>query len=212
MDETGRTDKTQSHDDILQAAADLFSEHGFNGTSFAAVAKAAQHSKALVQYHFASKEKLWKSSVQYVWEKRTNALPKYLDEGVLNQLHPDEQNQMIRQLCKGLIRFTFDNPHWVKIMYLEAAAPGPRLDWMVDTFLKQDVEQGYALIELAQKRQLLPAADPMSLLYILGGTVIHYVNVAPIKAKVLKVDPYSYQQIDHYVDNFIRILEQPSQH
>jgi len=49
----------------------------------------------------------------------------------------------------------------------------------------------------------------MSVLYILGGTVIHYVNIAPITQRVMGFDPFSDAQIDRYVDNFIGILQRP---
>lgn len=202
-------DKQHSRQEILVAAANLFSETGYNGTSLAAVAKASQQSKALVQYHFASKENLWKCAVRHLWEQRDQALPRYLDEQFLSQLDAEAQSQMIRQLCRGLIRFTADNPQWVKIMYLEASAPGPRLDWMVDEFFRQDYSSGAAMVELAQQRQLLPLADSMSLLFILGGTVIHYVNVAPITERVTGIDPFCDEQIDRYIDNFIHILQRP---
>ena len=81
-------DKQASRLDILTAAANLFSELGYNGTSFAAVANAACHSKALVQYHFPSKEQLWKSAVQHLWQQRDQALPQYLDEQFLSQHDP----------------------------------------------------------------------------------------------------------------------------
>lgn len=202
-------DKHSSRQEILNAAATLFSEQGYNGTSFAAVAKASYQSKALVQYHFSSKENLWKSAVRFLWEQRNNALPRYLDEQFLAQLDDEAQNQMIRQLCCGLIRFTADNPQWMKIMYLECSIPGPRLDWMVSEFIQQDLASGIALVELAQQRHLLPPADPMSVLYILGGTVIHYVSVAPITQRAMGIDPFCNEQVDRYVDNFIRILQRP---
>jgi len=204
-----QVDKQNSRQEILIAAATLFSEQGYNGTSFAAIASACGQSKALVQYHFSSKDRMWKSAVRYLWEQRDAALPQYLDEGFLAQLDAQAQSQMIRQLCRGLLRFTADNPQWVKIMYLECSTPGPRLDWMVKEFITQDFTLGAAMVELAQRRHLLPSANPMNLLFILGGAVIHYVNVAPITQRVLGVDPLSDAQLDQYVDSLISILQQP---
>lgn len=202
-----KDDKQKSRESILAASAKLFSQQGFNGTSFAAVAKQAEQSKALVQYHFETKERLWKETVAYIWDKRDGAMPNYMDEAVFNQLDPSQQKQMIRLICKGLIRFIIDNPEWVKIMYQEAAIPGPRLDWMIETFFTEDIRQGKALIEFAQSLNLLPQIDPMSLLYILAGAVFHYVDAAPITSKVLGADMFSDEQVDHYIDNFILLME-----
>ena len=203
--------KTQDHQDsrhnILRAAATLFAQQGFSGTSFAAVAKQAQQSKTLVQYHFENKDRLWKETVKYIWQQRDLALPNYLDESYFNTLDAHQQKQVLRQLCKRLIEFTIDNPEWVKIMYQEATIPGPRLDWMVETFFIDDVEQGQAMIRFVQSLGLLPQGDPLSLLCILAGSLIHYVNIASITSQVLQVDMLSDQQVDHYVNSFILLME-----
>jgi AcrR family transcriptional regulator len=48
--------KHQRRISILVAAADLFAQRGFDGTSMGAVAELAEVKKSLIQYHFASKE------------------------------------------------------------------------------------------------------------------------------------------------------------
>ncbi|MBS0286264.1 MAG: TetR/AcrR family transcriptional regulator [Proteobacteria bacterium] len=44
---------------ILNAAKELFIEHGFAGTSIGKIAKLAQVNHSLVFHHFTNKEKLW---------------------------------------------------------------------------------------------------------------------------------------------------------
>lgn len=202
-----KEDNLKSRTAILAAAIKLFSQQGFNGTSYAAIAKQAQQSKALVQYHFDNKETLWKESVTAIWAQRNQSMTDYLGEDLLDPAHDQPKDHMVRQLCKGLILFTIDNPEWVKILYQEAAIPGPRLDWMIDTFLKQDLEQGNELVTLAQSLELLPKIEPMSMLYILIGALIHYVNVAPVVSRVFNKDMFSDEHIDHFVNNFILLLE-----
>jgi AcrR family transcriptional regulator len=48
-----------SRDEILRAATDLFATRGFHETSMAEVARAARVSKALIFWHFKSKEELF---------------------------------------------------------------------------------------------------------------------------------------------------------
>jgi AcrR family transcriptional regulator len=48
-----------SRDEILKAATDLFATRGFHETSMAEVARAASVSKALIFWHFKSKEELF---------------------------------------------------------------------------------------------------------------------------------------------------------
>lgn len=191
---------------ILQAAAELFGQQGFDGTSLSAVADRAQVKKSLIQYHFENKEMLWRETVSQVWQQRNAALPHYLDEAVTNNIAKAQKNQIIRELCRYILQFTFDHPEWVKIMFQEASTPGPRLDWMVETFLQADFADGKAMIELAQERKLLPAVDAMDLLHILSGALIYLVNVAPITERILGVAPSSTSYMDHHIDTLMAIF------
>ena len=190
---------------ILTTAADVFAQQGFDGTSFGTVAQAADVKKSLVQYHFKSKEKLWQESIHWVWKQRDQALPKYLQKTSLND--GNDNAQMVRELCKQILQFTFDHPQWVKLMFQEASTPSPRLDWMVETFFKKDFANGKAVIELAQQQNLLPKVDAMDLLHILSGALIYLVNVAPISQRVLGENPNSEKYIDRHIHTLVCLLQ-----
>jgi AcrR family transcriptional regulator len=200
------SNKNQRREKILKSAARLFGQVGFDGTSFSLVADYADEKKSLVQYHFASKDDLWKESVTYVWNQRNNVLPRYLDDVAKQGGNAADQKQMIRELCRILLQFTFDQPEWVKIMFQESSTPGPRLDWLVEEFIGADFEQGQAMIELAQQQNLLPRVDSLDLLHILSGALIYLVNVAPITERVLGKNPNSKEYMDQHIDTLIRIL------
>jgi AcrR family transcriptional regulator len=196
----------QRRENVLQAAAKLFGQMGFDGTSFSIVAEQAGEQKTFVQYHFDNKEVLWKEAVAYVWRQRNNALPRYIEDISLQRKNSADKSEMIRDLCRRILQFTFDNPEWVKIMFQESSMPGPRLDWLVDEFLGTDFIEGRAMIELAQHRGLLPKVDSMDLLHILSGALIYLVNVAPITERILGVEPSSKEYMEHHIDTLMRIL------
>jgi TetR/AcrR family transcriptional regulator len=204
--------KANRRDSIVQAAAELFGQRGFEGTSISAVAERAGVKKSLAQYHFESKEVLWRETVQQVWQQRNDALPRYLDGLALNSDDTGKPAQMVRDLCKRLLCFTFDHPEWVKIMFQEASTPGPRLDWMVDEFLKADFFDGRAMVELAQSHHLLPKVDAMDLLHILSGALIYLVSVAPITERVLGVEANSDAYAEHHIDTLMAILAPALKH
>lgn len=191
---------------ILQAAARLFGQIGFDGTSFSAVAEKAGENKSFVQYHFKNKEVLWREAVSYTWLQRNSALPRYLDNTSLQNDAAGNQRQMIRDLCRNLLHFTFEQPEWVKIMFQESSTPGPRLDWLVKEFISTDFIEGNAMIELGQHQKLLPKVNSMDLLHILSGALIYLVNVAPITERVLGVRPDSKDYIEQHIDTLMHIL------
>jgi AcrR family transcriptional regulator len=70
---------------ILETAAQLFSHQGYVATSLAQVARAARVSKALVLWHFDSKEHLFRAALQHF------LAPYEIDAHVLLGLNESEQ-------------------------------------------------------------------------------------------------------------------------
>src|SRR5271163_2212363 len=97
MDETDASTTTaelraqDSRDEILQAASKLFAVRGFHETSMAEVARAAKVSKALIFWHFKTKEELFMAVLNRLLE------PYFIDfaeeAGAL-----DEKAQLVRLL------------------------------------------------------------------------------------------------------------------
>ncbi len=56
--------RQQSRDNILEAALDLFSNHGYESTSISAIAKAAGISKGLIYNYFEGKDHLLRSILE----------------------------------------------------------------------------------------------------------------------------------------------------
>jgi|TARA_B110000503_G_scaffold42367_1_gene69406 TetR/AcrR family transcriptional regulator len=200
--EAVNTDSNCRRTAIMEAAAQLFGQVGFEGTSMKTVASAAGEKKTLVQYHFRYKQQLWEETVAYVWQQRNEALPKFVT------IAPDDLSAMdaMEKLCRYILGFTFANPTWVKIMFQEASTPGPRLDWMVERFFTRDFADGKGVVELAQARGVLPDVDPMHLLYTLSGALIYLVNVAPIIERVTGQGATDDTFIEHYVATLMHIL------
>ena len=76
-----RLDPIKTRETILDAALDAFAEKGFDGASIADIAARAQVPKSLLQYHFGSKEELWKTCL----EQKAVPLLKPLDRFLQNR-------------------------------------------------------------------------------------------------------------------------------
>ncbi|MCG8400245.1 MAG: TetR/AcrR family transcriptional regulator [Firmicutes bacterium] len=198
--------KQQTRRKILDAALQVFAEVGFEAASLAAIAKRCGVQKALVQYHFETKDKLWKAAIGQLWAELRDALPNYLRQPAGADHKSMTQQSDIRRLFKQIILFARDHPAWVGIMFREASAPGPRLDWLVEHYLQQDFADGTRFIELAQQHGLLPRAPAIHLLHIISGALTYALYVAPLTHKVTGIDMASEQSLDTLVDTLMLLL------
>jgi AcrR family transcriptional regulator len=91
---------------ILETAMRLFSAQGYSNTSLSQVAKDAQVSKALIFWHFESKEKLFRAAIQRTLE------PYAID--VLDDLEGLSEVDQIKHLIDAYYEFVSRNLFSVK--------------------------------------------------------------------------------------------------
>ena len=92
---------------ILETATRLFSLHGYSDTSLALVAREAKVSKALILWHFDSKEDLFRTVLQRSLE------PYNIDDQVLQGLSEEEQ---LEKLIDDYYDFISKNSYSVKFV------------------------------------------------------------------------------------------------
>ncbi len=189
---------------ILLAAVRIFAGQGFDAASMGAIASRAGMKKALVQYHFETKLKLWQESVNLLWDEMhslAESLPK-----LGPQLSVEQERDQIREAFRAIIRFAKQHPDWVGIMFREAATPGPRLDWLVENHLGKDINDGVEFVTLAQSHGLLPAGSALHILHIISGALTYILLVAPLTKRATGVDLTVDESLDTTVDMLLTML------
>lgn len=98
-------DAQETREKILSTAARLFSEHGYESTSLSQVARQAKVSKALIFWHFDSKEKLYR-----------NAMRRTLEPYVINvdDLEGLGERDHIERLIDEFYNFVHENVYSVR--------------------------------------------------------------------------------------------------
>jgi TetR/AcrR family transcriptional regulator len=135
-----RSDETRTA--LLDAALVEFSAHGFEGASTRAIAAHAGTHQPQINYHFASKEALWRESVDHLFG-RLDALIDAHTDGLSFQLQtkprrsatPTRESAVMRAefalLVGGFVRAVAQLPELNRIMVQEATIDSDRLEWIV---------------------------------------------------------------------------------
>lgn len=98
---------SQGKDKILEASLREFAEKGFDGARIDHIAKIAGVNKALIYYHFKSKEELYIAIINDLFEKAASASIELTGASVRENL---------LQGIEHFIDFLHDNPYFVKMM------------------------------------------------------------------------------------------------
>ena len=119
-----------SDDNLLEAVLQSFAENGYDGTSVREIARRLDVSHNLIPQRFGSKEKLWYAAVDYGFGRLIKDLMREAET-----LGSDEL-LVLRGLVASCIEINALHPSLLQIINQEASQPGPRLDYLFETYIK----------------------------------------------------------------------------
>jgi AcrR family transcriptional regulator len=187
-------------DRLIEAGLAEFAAKGFDGASTRAIAAGADAHQPQINYHFASKDELWRVAL----ERLLGELDVAIEEHAAG-VDRDDDGAMFAAIVRGLVHFAARRPELNRIMMHEGTSPGPRLTWLVDNHL------GWRHRDLRRRWEALMAqgrAGPVSadVLYhvIIGAASLLYAN-AP-EAQLLGVDPSDPAVVDAHARSLIALL------
>ena len=114
---------------ILNAAVQLFSSYGFDGTNFRQITELSGAARPLILYHFKSKEELWRRALEAISQRFDAEMSARLQ--ISEDLDDRERaSRSMRAFVESLVAV----PEFGQVLLREGCTPGPRLDWIVENF------------------------------------------------------------------------------
>lgn len=113
------------------AAAAEFAAHGFDGASTRRIAERAGAHQPQINYHFDSKEQLWRETVDRLFGLLASE-PIVVGAPAAD---PAGAAAAFAGAVHRFLRFSAEHPELNRIINQEATAPSDRLDWLVATHL-----------------------------------------------------------------------------
>jgi len=186
---------------ILAAALDLFSEQSFDGATTRDIAARAGVTQPLLNYHFSSKEELWRVAVDGLFEELERAL-RTRSEG----LRGVDELTVAQLLVREFIAFSAHHPQLHRIVTQECKADGPRMDWLVERHIRPLYETTTALFARLVERGQLPNIPVAHLYYIVTGAGPTMFVLAPECRRLSGVDPEDPEVIEAHADAVTSLL------
>ena len=167
---------TSTRDALLEAAAELFAEHGFEGASIRRISEKAGANVAAIHYHFGSKEKLYAAAVVAHCKRESHApLTRFLDRGDASA-SLDDVREVLRLCARSFLEELAADPGMaihrrLLLRTLFESHRGP-LEDELDHEFRADVEDWMRLARMA--RPDLTERDAMLWAYAYMGQVTLY--------------------------------------
>jgi len=158
----------EKQDAILQAALDVFSVHGFRGTTIDMIAEGAGMSKPNLLYYFPRKEEIHRRLMARLLD--TWLMP-------LRQMRADgDPFPEIRSYIRRKLEMARDFPRESRLFANEMLQGAPRIREMIEIDLKNLVDEKAGVLLGWMDEGRIARTDPYHLIFSIWATTQHYAD------------------------------------
>ena len=175
-------------DRILDAAEELFSSKGFDGTKVQKIATAAGVNKAMLYYYFKDKDDLLICVIGRIFKGIGDAIPQYFANN-------DDTVENIEAFLDFYIGYLAENMSFVRLMAWEMLSgrhvQAIARDYIIPVFsiLRESI------IEAAGRNMIRPVSPEHTVFSVVGMNVF-YIVASPMFMLILGDDPLSSEMIE----------------
>jgi AcrR family transcriptional regulator len=189
---------SSASENILDAADRLFGEVGFDATTTREIAQACGVNKALIHYHYSTKDDLLTAVLDRYYDKLTRSLYGGLEgEG-------SPRDRLLVTL-DGYVDFLAQNPGFSRIVQREASG-GKHLERIVQRTVPI-FQLGVMWVEREFPRAASDDLAAVDLLMSFYGMVVTYFSYSPVLEKLTGVSPLSEENLDRRKRHLHRMLD-----
>jgi AcrR family transcriptional regulator len=190
---------------LLDAGRELFTAHGFRGTSTREIAAKAGCNLSLIKYYFGSKEGLLRQVVRPEIEA-VRTLIESMDSGV----RPSPER--LRQFFLGMARQLDANRHFFRLIFAELLRDDSPVGPELLEPIRRNQQAALRVLHRAKDHGMLRDVDLQASLLVVMGSLMFYQLAYPVASQL--VGPRSTEVIDRIAataaDIFLHgILKEP---
>jgi TetR/AcrR family transcriptional regulator len=172
MDQAARKPRTriqiEKRELILEAALEIFAQHGFRGATIDQIADAAGMSKPNLLYYFRSKDDIHRTLIQRLLDTWLAPLREIDDIG--------DPVTELRSYIRRKLEMARDYPRESRLFANEILQGAPRVLPMLEGELKSLVDEKVQVIRGWMRAGRIARTDPYHLIFAIWATTQHYAD------------------------------------
>lgn len=185
---------------LVESALTEFAARGFDGASTRSIASRAQAHQPQINYHFESKDELWRACLELLLAELDAAVTERTQK-----VDSDDPRGTFEAIIRGLVTFASRRPELNRIMMHEGTEPSERLSWLVTNHLQWrfDVLRN-RWEELTATATVAPLRGDLLYHVLIGAASLLYAN-AP-EARLLGVRPNDDSAVAAHADALVAMF------
>lgn len=173
-----RRDAAGTREALLAAGAELFAERGYEGVPVSTIAQAAGVNKAMINYHFGGKRKLYLAIVSATFAEIVSRVESLADS-------PRPAPELLRELIAVVDTVTHRHPHFCTMMLREVLAGGKHLESeLIDKPVRM-LAAVQRIVARGVRAGAFRPVDPLLTHLSLVGSLVFFFATGRFRARVL---------------------------
>ncbi|AUM11507.1 TetR/AcrR family transcriptional regulator [Ketobacter alkanivorans] len=185
---------------ILSAAESLFAVRGFEGVSTTQIAKVAGITQPLIHYHFKNKEALWKATITRLFSRLSDEF-----NAEVKTLQQKDDRRYLIEMIRCYVSFVARYPQYGQFIMREGVQDSPRLQWMVEEWLKPTLNQFHALYEKGIEQGWMKDIPFPQLIMLITASASHFFSMAPMVKALYGIDANGPDQVLAHSDAVVEV-------
>ena len=170
-------DAQATRDRLVSAATELFAARGFDGVSVAQIAQRAGVTKALINYHFGGKHKLYLTIMTATFSEIVERVERL---AASNRPAPEQ----LREFVALVGEMATGRPHFPAMMLREVLVGGAHLATEIAPYLMRVLGAVRRIVEHGVRDTTLRPVDPMFTHLSLVGSLLFFFATAPFRERL----------------------------
>lgn len=200
MDLGSRSEDTRTA--ILDGAIRVFARLGFEAASTRAIAVEAGVHHASLRYHFDDKGELWRAAVRHMFERQR---AEFRADQAANPVDT-ETTGGVREMVRRYVRYSAAHPEHAQMLVHEAIADGERLDWLVEQFVRANIQRLGLGLERERSAGRLRLADATLTAIVLSAASQMIFVLRPHLKRVFHTDVHEPAFVARLADAMVDLL------
>ena len=183
------TPAPDSRQRILAAATAEFALRGFAATTVDRIAARARFNKAMIYYHFGSKQRLYQAVLRDIFTAMGDHLVRIADE----PLPPD---QKLDRFVAVFVAEGRTRPELAPNILREVAEGGHRLDEETYSLMLRVVRTVSGIVDQGRAAGLFADVDPILLYLTTVWPIMVYLATTPIRSAIARIAGFDARRLD----------------
>jgi AcrR family transcriptional regulator len=190
---------------LLEAAMQVFGQHGFAGSSVRQIADLAGVNHGSIKYHYSSKTELWRATIAYLFQNLEKAI--FANEDEWESMSARE---LVIDHTSRYIRYNAKHPALVRMIMFESIVRSERFEWLADNYLRPFSDRALNRTSLAQEQGVYRSdIPPLNLYYMNIAASRSMFFAAPELEERFGIDVFSEEEIQRHIDAIVALFVVP---